>query len=122
MPLVTVSEAVRFALPAGARVLAGTAGLGNTVQWARVLRSHECREAIMVGRVLKTKMYGRWRYLRYIPDLTTARLWLTRLRRVSPLWWGAGDYHLYRLEIRLPGAPAAPIGLRIRPPGDLIER
>ncbi|HEY0514271.1 MAG TPA: hypothetical protein VGH73_20370 [Thermoanaerobaculia bacterium] len=43
-------------------------------------------------------------------------------RAVHPLWWGAGDYHLYRLEIRLPGAPAAPIGLRIRPPGDLIER
>src|SRR5204863_413227 len=40
-----------------------------------------CSEAIMVGRVLKTKMYSRWRYLRYIPDLTTARIWLTRLRR-----------------------------------------
>src|SRR5438067_7686806 len=31
-------------------------------QWARVLRSHDCHEAIMVGRVLKTKMYSRWRY------------------------------------------------------------
>jgi DUF1009 family protein len=50
-------------------------------QWARVLRSNKCNEAIMVGRVLKTKMYRRWRYLQYIPDLTTARLWLTRLRR-----------------------------------------
>ena len=34
----------------------------------------------MVGRVLKTRMYDRWRYFRYIPDLLTAKLWLTRLR------------------------------------------
>jgi len=50
-------------------------------QWVRVLRANRCTEAIMVGRVLKTKMYSRWRYLQYVPDLTTARLWLTRLRR-----------------------------------------
>jgi purine catabolism regulator len=39
MPLVSVSEVVRFAAPAGARVLAGAAGMANTVQWARVLRA-----------------------------------------------------------------------------------
>jgi DUF1009 family protein len=49
--------------------------------WARVLRAAGCVEAIMVGRVLKTRMYSRWRYLQYIPDLTTARLWWTTLRR-----------------------------------------
>jgi DUF1009 family protein len=34
----------------------------------------------MVGRVTKTRMYDRWRYFRYIPDLLTAKLWFTRLR------------------------------------------
>jgi hypothetical protein len=43
-------------------------------------------------------------------------------RAVHPLWWGDSDYHLYRLQLGLPGAPAAPIGLRIRPPGKLIEQ
>src|SRR5437762_1054998 len=41
-------------------------GVVRLGQWARVLRSHDCREAIMVGRVLKTRMYNRWRYLHYI--------------------------------------------------------
>jgi UDP-2,3-diacylglucosamine hydrolase len=49
-------------------------------QWSRVLRGAGCREAIMVGRVAKTRMYSRWRYFQYIPDLTTARLWFTDLR------------------------------------------
>ena len=39
MPLVTVSEMLRFALPAGSTVLAGAAGLGNAVSWARLLRA-----------------------------------------------------------------------------------
>lgn len=34
----------------------------------------------MVGRVEKTRMYRRFRYLHYVPDLRTLRLWLTRLR------------------------------------------
>ena len=49
-------------------------------QWARVLRGAGCREAIMVGRVTKSRMYGRWRYFQYIPDFTTLRLWFTDLR------------------------------------------
>jgi PucR family transcriptional regulator, purine catabolism regulatory protein len=39
MPLVTVSEMVRFALPPGSSVLAGAAGLGSPVAWARLLRA-----------------------------------------------------------------------------------
>lgn len=39
MPLVTVSEMLRFALPSGAAVVAGTSGLGNAVSWARLLRA-----------------------------------------------------------------------------------
>jgi DUF1009 family protein len=49
-------------------------------QWARVLRTSGCSEAIMVGRVVKSQMYNRWRYFQYIPDLTTARLWFRELR------------------------------------------
>jgi PucR family transcriptional regulator, purine catabolism regulatory protein len=39
MPLVTVSELLRFALPAGSNVLAGSAGLLQPVSWARLLRA-----------------------------------------------------------------------------------
>src|SRR5919201_5214977 len=39
MPLVTVSEMVRFAVPTGSTVLAGAAGLGRPVTWARLLRA-----------------------------------------------------------------------------------
>ena len=39
MPLVTVSEVLRLALPPATEVLAGSGGLGNAVTWARLLRS-----------------------------------------------------------------------------------
>src|SRR5919201_2272755 len=39
MPLVTVSELLRLALPAGTQVVAGAAGLGNAVTWTRLLRA-----------------------------------------------------------------------------------
>jgi DUF1009 family protein len=55
-------------------------GVTRLSQWIRVFKSHGCREAIMVGRVAKTKMYARWRYLQYIPDVRTARLWFGSLR------------------------------------------
>ncbi len=55
-------------------------GVVRLGQWVRVLRSAGCDEAIMVGRVTKSRMYDRWRYLRYIPDLLTAKVWFTRLR------------------------------------------
>src|SRR5262245_25936584 len=46
-------------------------GVVRMSQWIRVLRTEGCREAIMVGRVAKAKMYSRWRYLQYIPDART---------------------------------------------------
>ena len=55
-------------------------GVVRLGQWVRVLRAAGCEEAIMVGRVTKSKMYDRWRYLRYIPDLLTAKVWFKRLR------------------------------------------
>jgi hypothetical protein len=46
---------------------------------------------------------------------------LERERAVHPLEWSPYDHHLYALDFRLPGAPAAPIGLHILPSRDLIE-
>ncbi|HEX4498165.1 MAG TPA: hypothetical protein VIE43_20990 [Thermoanaerobaculia bacterium] len=34
-------------------------------------------------------------------------------RAVHPLWWEAGDYYLYDLEMQLPGARTVPIGMRM---------
>ncbi len=56
------------------------AGILRIGKWVRILRSHGCDEAIMVGRVKKSLMYDRWRYFRYIPDWRTIRLWFGRLR------------------------------------------
>ena len=56
-------------------------GVARLGRWVRVLRSAGCEEAIMVGRVSKSNMYGRWRYVEYLPDLRTLKLWFTELRR-----------------------------------------
>jgi len=55
----------------------GTLRLG---QWIRVLQAAGVREAIMVGRVGKSQMYARTRWLTYVPDWRTVRLYFTRLR------------------------------------------
>lgn len=55
----------------------GTLRIG---QWIRELKRMGVNEAIMVGRVAKEQMYTRWRYLQYIPDRRTLRLWFCRLR------------------------------------------
>ena len=43
-------------------------------------------------------------------------------RAIHPLWWSPRDYHLYKLDLHLPGAPAMPITLHLQPAGDLIQR
>src|SRR4029079_10475266 len=55
-------------------------GITRLSQWIKLLKTFGCREAIMVGRVEKVKMYSRWRYLQYIPDARTAKLWFSTLR------------------------------------------
>ena len=50
-------------------------------QWIRVLQAEGCREAILVGRVDKGKLYKRWRWFQYIPDLRTAGVWFRTVRR-----------------------------------------
>jgi UDP-2,3-diacylglucosamine hydrolase len=49
-------------------------------QWARVLRKRGCEEAIMVGRVGKSRAHSKWKYFQYLPDVRTLRVWFTRLR------------------------------------------
>jgi len=56
-------------------------GILRVGQWIRLLRRSGCSEAIMVGRVEKSQLYDRWRYLRYIPDLRTIRLFWQAVRR-----------------------------------------
>jgi hypothetical protein len=38
------------------------------------------------------------------------------------MWWTWDDYYLYALDLRLPGAPAEPIGLDIQPVKDLMQK
>src|SRR5271154_5368737 len=56
-------------------------GVARLGQWIRFLKKSGCHEAIMVGRVKKRKIFGRWKYLQNIPALRTLRLWLGELRR-----------------------------------------
>ena len=55
-------------------------GVARIGQWIKVLRRGGCEQAIMVGRVTKTKMFSRWRYFQYIPDYRSLRLYVTQLR------------------------------------------
>jgi len=56
-------------------------GVMRVGQWIRVLRAEGCDEAILVGRVAKEKIYSRWRFFQYIPDLRTAGIWFRILHR-----------------------------------------
>jgi UDP-2,3-diacylglucosamine hydrolase len=56
-------------------------GVARLGQWIRVLKSGGCKEAIMVGRVAKHKLYSRWKFAQNIPDWRSLKLWLTELRR-----------------------------------------
>jgi DUF1009 family protein len=46
-------------------------GILRVGQWIRVLRSQGCKQAILVGRVAKSKLYNRWRWFQYVPDVRT---------------------------------------------------
>jgi DUF1009 family protein len=56
-------------------------GILRPGQWIKVLRNAGCTEAIMVGRVQKTRMYSRWRFFRYIPDLRAVGIYWRVVRR-----------------------------------------
>ena len=47
--------------------------------WMRKLRRRGVTQAIMVGRVAKTKIFTPWRILKYLPDWRALRIWYVRL-------------------------------------------
>ncbi len=55
------------------------AGLARPGRWKRLLKKHGTREVILAGAVRKTDMYGRFRMLKFLPDLTALRIWFVRL-------------------------------------------
>jgi len=55
-------------------------GLVQVGKWARVLRRWGCEEAVLLGKVRKTRMYDPLLWLRYRPDFTAAKIWFWRLR------------------------------------------
>jgi DUF1009 family protein len=57
------------------------AGITRMSRWIRLLKAAGCREAIMVGRVQKSRMYEPFALFRYMPDFRTARLWFQTVRR-----------------------------------------
>jgi hypothetical protein len=50
------------------------------------------------------------------------RIELGAPRAVHPMWWTREPYYLYQLDLRLPGAPKVPIGVRLLPERNLIQR
>ena len=56
------------------------AGLARPGRWRRLLQKHDTREVILAGAVRKTDMYGRFRMLRYLPDITALKIWFVRLK------------------------------------------
>lgn len=58
----------------------GQAGIIRLGRWVRLLRRWHVREAIMVGRVAKTRMFRPMRVVRQIPDWRAAKLWYRVLR------------------------------------------
>ena len=54
------------------------AGLTRLGRWFRVLKRNRVRRVILAGSVKKTNMYGRWRWLRQLPDFTALKIWFFR--------------------------------------------
>jgi UDP-2,3-diacylglucosamine hydrolase len=63
-------------------------GVMRVGQWIHVLRSHGCSEAILVGKVVKQRIYDRWRWFQYIPDITTIGIWLRTMH------WDKRDFSI----------------------------
>lgn len=49
--------------------------------WIRKLRRHGVTSTIMVGRVLKCRIFTPWRILRYLPDWRALKIWYWTLRK-----------------------------------------
>jgi len=49
--------------------------------WIGALKKRGVRQAAMIGGVRKREMYSRLRFWRYLPDIRTARIWYSKVRR-----------------------------------------
>lgn len=50
-------------------------GIARLGRWIRVFRRHGVRQAVLAGAVRKHRMHDRWRWVRYLPDWTSIRVW-----------------------------------------------
>lgn len=57
-----------------------SAGITQLGRWIRLLKRWNVRDAVMVGRVDKTRMHRPLATLRQLPDWRAARVWYNRLR------------------------------------------
>lgn len=55
-------------------------GLAKTGRWIRLLKRQRANAVILAGAVRKSSMYGRFRVLRLLPDLTAIKIWFFRLK------------------------------------------
>jgi DUF1009 family protein len=74
---VTIVGLRGFADPALAEVadVFRWAGIARTGRWIRILKRQQSDSVILAGAVKKSDMYGRFRLLRLLPDLTAVRIW-----------------------------------------------
>ncbi len=56
------------------------AGMARLGRWIRVLKRAGANRVILAGSVNKSSMYGRFRMLRLLPDLTSLRNWFFTIR------------------------------------------
>lgn len=54
-------------------------GVGKLGRFIRLLLKEDARRAILAGSVTKSDMYGRFRIIRYLPDLEALKLWFRRV-------------------------------------------
>lgn len=57
------------------------AGVVRMSGWIRFFHSHGISRAVLVGSVRKGEMYSRFRLMKYVPDLRTARIWYGKIRK-----------------------------------------
>src|SRR3954469_16496876 len=56
----------------------GVARMGRMI---RCFKGERVRQVVMAGKIQKTRMHARFRWLRLLPDWRTIRFWLRRARK-----------------------------------------
>jgi DUF1009 family protein len=77
-------------------------GVVRLGRWIRVFRRTGVHEAIMAGSVRKSEMYSRFRLIKFLPDLTSMKLWFFEVadRRNDTILRATAD-HMQRRGITL---------------------